>query len=490
MAGGKEKQKGRALTLRPTAKQHLAWQAWNAPNIDDVVYGGAAGGGKSWWLSEAIMVSALRYPDTRYFIGRKELKTLMQTTFVTLTQKVFPFHNLENGKDWTFNGNRNEIKFYNGSQINLLHLGYQPADPLFDRFGSHEYTQGGIDEASECPFKAYDVLKSRVGRHKNQEFGLKSKLGLTLNPSQDWPYRIFYDPYKKAERESGITNPLVSIRGMVDGEAIDRTFVFIEALYKDNPYVAEEYKRNLATITDPVLKARLMQADWDFNSAEDILFDAATIADLFTNKVPRTTSRFLTVDVARSADDIVLTYWKGWDAYKIDVIHTTARMVPIHETADKVRTALLTHNIPREHCLIDQDGVGGGVFDLLPGCIGFSGGAAPFGVIGEKDTRERYENLKTQCIYHAADKARMRQMAVTAPGVETREQLAADLQQFKRLDPFKDGKLKVVKKEEVRQALGRSPDVGDTIMMRSYFDLVLREEALGQGGTMSVYIPE
>lgn len=477
------------ITIKPLEKQDLAWQAWLDPYVDDVVYGGAAGGGKSWWISEVLMQQALQYPGTRYFLGRKELKTLMQTTFVTMTQKVFPHHKLEQGKHWWFNGQRSEIHFYNGSQINLLHLGALPTDPLFDRFGSHEYTSGGIDEASECPFKAYDVLKSRVGRHLNKEYKIKSKLGLTLNPSQDWPYRIFYDPYKKAGRVSTVENPLVSMQVVLEGEAIERTFVFIEALYKDNEYVADEYKFNLATITDPVLRHRLMMADWEFSSAADVLFDAATIADLFTNSVKKAPDMYLTVDVARSADDIVLTYWKGWEAFRIDVIHTAGTLVPIHETADKVRTALVTYGIPREHVLVDADGVGGGVFDLVPGIVGFNGGAAPFGVTGEKETRERYENLKTQCMYHLSDKARQRQIAITEKSVETREQLANDLQQFKRRDPDKEGKLKVVKKEDIKQALGRSPDVGDTLLMRSYFDLRLREEALGSG-EMKVFIPD
>lgn len=474
------------LTVQPTPKQHLAYMAKEADNIDDIIYGGKAGGGKTWWLCESTMMDAVRWPDTRYFLGRKELKTLMQTTFVTLTQKVFPHHKLEEGKHWTFNANRSELHFYNGSQINFLHLGEVPSDPLFNRFGSHEYTRGGIDEASECPFKAYDVLKSRVGRHKNRELGIKSKLSLTLNPSQDWPYRIFYDPYKKNGRLSTIEEPLISIRGMAEGVAIDRTFVFIEAGYNDNPYVAEEYMRNLATITDPVIKARLMMGDWEFSTAADVLFDAAATADLFTNVV-KGGDKYLTVDVARyGGDKIVLTFWKGWNAYRIEVYD----MLAIHETADKVRTALTTHSIPREHVLIDQDGIGGGVVDLVPGCIGFSGAAAPFGVIGEKETRERYDNLRVQCIYHAAEKARLRQIAVTEPSVQTRELLAADLQQFKRRDSDKEGKLKVVKKEDIRQALGRSPDVGDTIVMRSYFDLRLREDAIGVGGTMSVWIPD
>lgn len=475
------------LTLKPQYKQHLAFEAWNDDRIDDVVYGGAAGGGKTWWGSEAIMVDALRWPDTRYFIAREGYENLMATSFVTLTQKVLPYHSLENGKHWHFNGSKKEIEFYNGSTISFLHIENQPSDPLFNRFGSHEYTRGWIDEASESPFKAYDVLKSRVGRWKNKEMGIKSKMALTLNPSQDWPYRIFYDPWKKAGRPSDADHALVSIRGQAQGETIDRTFVFVEAKWNDNEYTAQEYIRNLATITDPVLKARLMDGDWEYSSAADVLFDAATIADLFTVKVKKQTDVYLTVDVARFGGDlIVLTFWRGWEAFRVE----TYVKIPIHETADRIRTALTTYGIPREHVLIDQDGIGGGVVDLVPGCIGFSGAASPFGVIGEKETRERYENLRVQCIYHAAEKARNRQISVTEPSVQVRELLAADLAQFKRRDSDKEGKLKIAKKEDMKAALGRSPDVGDTIMMRSYFDLRLREDALGLNRVMHVSIPD
>jgi hypothetical protein len=42
----------------------------------------------------------------------------------------------------------------------------------------------------------------------------------------------------------------------------------------------------------------------------------------------------------------------------------------------------------------------------------------------------------------------------------------------------KDGKLKIVPKDEVREALGRSPDTGDTFLMRMYFELL--KDAAGQ----------
>jgi hypothetical protein len=36
----------------------------------------------------------------------------------------------------------------------------------------------------------------------------------------------------------------------------------------------------------------------------------------------------------------------------------------------------------------------------------------------------------------------------------------------------KDGKLKIVGEDEVREALGRSPDAGDTFLMRMWFELI------------------
>lgn len=476
------------LQIKPTSKQHLAWLAWDNDGVDDVVFGGAAGGGKTYFGCEAITISALRYPNTRYFIGRKELKTLMQTCFVTLTQKVFVDFKLQRDYHWKFDGKYNVVYLrasdkHAWSTINLLDLAYNPSDPLYDRFGSHEYTRGWIEEASEADFKAYDVLKSRIGRYNNVEQGIKSKLLLTLNPSQDWPYRIFYDPWKKAGKPTDPNSPLVSARSMLEGKEVTRTFVLVPALYKDNPYTAGEYAKNLAGISDPVLKQRLMDGDWDYASAADTLFDAQSIADMFTSRLIPTEQRFMTVDVARfGGDNIVRTIWYGWDA-KVIKYKTHA---PLTETADDIRSDMQMYGIPRQNVLVDADGIGGGVLDLLPGIIGFSGGAAPFGTVGEKDVRENYENLRSQCIYHLSEKARDRGIAISEENLQVREYIAQDLQQFKRRDVDKDGKLKVARKEDMKQNLGRSPDFGDTLMMRSYFDVRQKEAELAGDGIAHV----
>lgn len=478
---------GRTVNLKTTEKQKLAWHAWNNDEVDDLVYGGSAGGGKTMLAGQVLTGTAMEHPGSRQFLGRKELKTLMNTSYITLTQKVFPQYGLKPDRDWHLDGKYNVLHFKNGSIINLLDLAYMPSDPLYDRFGSHEYTRGWIEEASEVAFRAYDVLKSRVGRWLNVERNIKSKVGLSLNPSQDWPYRIFYKPWDKAGRPIDPYKPLVSIKTFVEGKPIERKFVFIPALYKDNPWTAGEYANSLATISDPVLKARLMEGDWEYASANDTLFLAATIADLFTISVKVSEDRYLICDAARlGSDKIVLNLFFGWQSIKIELY--SGLRTP--QTAEKIRTLADMYGVPREHILIDEDGVGGGVLDLVPGAIGFHGGATPFGKVGEKQIKENYENLRSQCTYHLAQMARDRKVSVAEENIETRELLAQDLQQFKRRDADKDGKLKVVKKEDMKAALGRSPDVGDTFMMRSYFDLREREEELRGDGQVSIYIPE
>lgn len=475
------------IILSVFPKQELAWIAWENDAVDDVIYGGAAGGGKSYLAGQVLTGTALKYPGCRQFLGRKELKSLMMTSYITLTQKVFPTYGLRQGIDWRLDGKYNIIHFKNGSTIALLDLAYVPSDPLFDRFGSHEYTKGWIEEASEVHFKAYDVLKSRVGRWMNQEKGIKAKLGLSLNPSQDWPYRLFYSPWKEAGKPVDPRKPLVSMRVFVNGKEHNRTFVFIPALARDNKFTAGEYQKNLATITDPVLRARLMDGDWEFSNTKDTLFDAQTIADIFKNAVAKTDDRYMIVDASRlGGDELVLNCWRGWDAYKIK--RFTMKRTP--EAVSLIITTADQEGIPRENILIDEDGVGGGILDYVEGALGFHGGASPFGKIGEQKRLENYENLRSQCMYHLALKARERAVVISDPDIETREKAADDLKQMKRRDSDKDGKLKVVKKEDMKAALGRSPDVGDTLMMRSYFDLRLRDPSLGGMGTITVHIPD
>ncbi|MFP5263734.1 MAG: phage terminase large subunit [Blastocatellia bacterium] len=447
-------------TLKPTYKQHLAWETLKDGITKYPVFGGGAGGGKSWLGCEWQLTNAYLYPGYKGFIGRKELKRLMSSIYITWL-KVCSYHKIPR-EDWQLNGQYNYIQFTNGSRIDLLDLAMQPSDPLYERFGSLEYTQGWIEEAGEVDFLAFDVLKSRVGRHRNLEFGLIGKILLTCNPNKGWLYREVYRPFK-----AGI---------------LPQEYAFIQSLYKDNPHTADEYGKDLSQIKDKANKQRLMFGNWEYDDDPSALMDYDSIVDLFTNAAEESDQKYMTVDVSRFGNDkIVIKLWKGLRVYKIIIRQKRATT----QTAREVRDVAAQERIPYSHIIIDEDGVGGGVVDQVPGSKGFVANSTP---LEDPTTNEKpnYRNLKTQCSYMLADAVNDHEIAIDlnvvsdVDGVtpETfKEDLIEELEQIKAKDPDSDDKkLQLIPKEEIKEMIGRSPDYADALMMRMYFFLDTKGE--------------
>ena len=68
--------KGKQIVIKPSVKQHEAYQYLNDHVTEVLLYGGSAGGGKSWLIAEWLMLLAIRYPDVRLFMARNILKIL------------------------------------------------------------------------------------------------------------------------------------------------------------------------------------------------------------------------------------------------------------------------------------------------------------------------------------------------------------------------------------------------------------------------------
>jgi hypothetical protein len=430
------------ITTRPTKKQWDVLQALKTKR--EVFFGGGAGGGKSWIICENILVKCYKYPEYKTFIGREELKRLMQSTFITF-QKVCSFHDIPKD-DWKLNGQYNYIEFKNGSRIDLLDLKNNPSDPFYERLGSLEYTDGSIEEAGEVDFLAYDVLKSRIGRHNNKEFGLKPTLLITGNPKKNWTYKEFYKPWRD--------NTLPD-----DKE-------FIQSLYNDNPHTAEEYGEQLKQIKDKATKERLMFGNWEYDDDPNALIDYDNIIDLFTNSVIGSNpSKYLTGDMARyGKDKAVIMLWNGLEVYKVVEYAKSG----IDELAKKIRELSETEHIPYSHIIVDEDGVGGGVVDTLRGIKGFINNST---AIKKGKEEGNFQNLKTQCYYKLAEYINDHKIAIKTEDEKFKADLVEELEQVKKKDADKDTKLRIQTKEEIIEKIGRSPDYSDTLMMRMYFEI-------------------
>ena len=233
---------------RVNYKQLLAYRHLADPRIRYVVYGGAAGGGKSWLGCDWLMRCCWAFPKTRWFVGRNNIKDSRESVLVT-------FGKVADSYGFTdYRITDDGIKFTNGSEIVLLDLTFYPQkDPLFERLGSKEFTGGWIEEAGEVHYMAYEVLKSRIGRHLNEEYGLEAKMLITCNPKKNWLYKHFYKPH-------------------IDG-TLPKDCAFVQALVYDNPFITPDYIRTLESIGVKSIRLRLLLGKWEYESNANQLAD-------------------------------------------------------------------------------------------------------------------------------------------------------------------------------------------------------------------------
>ena len=434
------------IKINPTPKQSLAWFKLQDKKTKYIVFGGGAGGGKSWCGVEWLLVNCLAHPGTKWFMGREELKRLMASTFITFV-KVCQFHKIPRDL-WKLNGQYNYIEFANGSRIDLLDLKFLPSDPLYERFGSTEYTSGWIEEAGEVHFGAFDVLKTRIGRHLNKDYGIPSKMFITCNPKKNWLYREIYKPFRNKD--------------------LDPNYCFIQSLYGDNPWTAEEYGENLKQIKDKATKERLMFGNWEYDEDPAKLFDYDKILDIFTN-VGEEGNKYCIVDVAgRGRDRTVIYIWEGFQITKVIDMDNISN--------DELNEILVKYKVPRSNCAVDEDGVGFGLVKDTPGVKGFVNGASPIKMKKKESEIEaaqrNYANLKAQCWFELANMVNAGMIGCYKGIPENiKIKIIEDLEQIKQKDMDKDGKLTIIPKEELKEHLGRSTDYGDPMMMRMLYVL-------------------
>ena len=119
------------IEIRLTKTQTRAWEYLMDKTTTEILAGGGVAGGKTFLGSLWIATMCIQYPGTRYLIGSTVLQTLKLTTLKTFLE-VLSLMNLRSGEHYTYNQQNNVITFYNGSEVILKDLQYNPSDPNFD----------------------------------------------------------------------------------------------------------------------------------------------------------------------------------------------------------------------------------------------------------------------------------------------------------------------------------------------------------------------
>ncbi len=212
-----------------------------AASETDVLYGGAAGGGKSY----AMLVDPLRYchrPAHRALILRRSMPELRELIDKSreLYPKAFPgckFREVE--KIWNFPS---------GAK---LEFGFLERDADVYRYQGQAYSWIGFDEITHLPTEfPWNYLASRL---RTTDSEITPYMRCTANPGgvgAHWVKKRYLDdkPNESFIGKDGLTRK------------------FIPARLEDNPYLAQDgrYEQMLKALPD-VQRKQLLEGNWDVN---------------------------------------------------------------------------------------------------------------------------------------------------------------------------------------------------------------------------------
>lgn len=276
-------------SFQPSPDQ-IAWQPTDkqaeflAASEQEVLYGGAAGGGKS----DALVIDALglaqgaiEWGGYRAVIFRRSFPELRE--LIDRTRAIYPIAvpgavYRESDREWTFPS---------GAKIEF---GYLESDGDRFRYQGRQYQYIGWDELTQWPTDAgYKYLLSRL-RTVNPD--IQCFVRSTCNPGgagHEWVRKYF-----------GIADDGAPTKVDVEVEGRVMSRRFIPARLADNPHLANSgYRERLMTLSEAEMKA-LLYGRWDIVDVTGAVF-ADEIRAVYD------TGRVLRIPIERGVP--VDTYW-------------------------------------------------------------------------------------------------------------------------------------------------------------------------------------
>ena len=281
------------LDYTPQPKQDLLHKC----KAKQILFGGAAGGGKSHSGRWDIIGFCLENPGLNAFIFRRSLPEL-DSNHIQPLKKEMP------SELGAFNETRKRFEFYNGSSIQFQYL---ERDSDCDRIQGTEIHICLIDEAGQ--FNAYQLgyIKSRMrlGSYEPVQKDYLPRLIMTANPggqSHNFLKALYIDPapsetyfYDHTMRDPN--NP--KDRGWLS--------MYIPAKMEDNKYIDPSYASSFSGLPEELGRA-LREGDWE-------LVDGSFFGDVWKRalhvirpfEIPNHWSKFRSFDWGSE-----LTFSVGW----------------------------------------------------------------------------------------------------------------------------------------------------------------------------------
>jgi len=254
----REPELNREVVFKPNAGPQTSFLA---ATEQEVLYGGSAGGGKSY----SLVVDPIRYFGNRHasmLLVRRSTEELRE--LISISKELYPkavpgIKFMERDKTWVAPSGA------------TLWMSYLDREDDVMRYQGQAFNWIGFDELTQWPTPyPWNYMRSRLRTTK--ESGLPLYMRATSNPGgpgHQWVKRTFINPSPSnnsfwATDEYG--NTIAWPKGHSrEGEPLFKR-KFIPATLFDNPYLAEDgmYEANLLSLPEHQ-RRQLLEGDWDIN---------------------------------------------------------------------------------------------------------------------------------------------------------------------------------------------------------------------------------
>ena len=435
-------------------------EAFNSP-ADELLYGGAAGGGKT------DLLLGLAYKEhKRALILRREYPRL--NAIVERSREIY-------AKNGEYNETKGIWKFKHYKRVRFASVQHEKDKRGFQGQAQDFY---GFDEITEFTESQYRFLTAwNRSAHPNQ----RCRIVCTCNPPTsaegDWILRhwgAWLDPSRPNPAKPGELRFYTTIDGKdvefmtdepveVKGKLVKpRSRTFIPAKVQDNPYLINSgYIETLQALPEP-LRSKLMFGDFSAGREDDayqvIPTEWVRMAQERWKERPDAPQTAIGVDVARGGADktVIAVRYGNW----LDELKT----YPGTSTPDGPAAAALVMAQRRDKSIINVDviGVGTSVYDHLKG---LTDGVMPINgaersTAKDKTGELRFVNLRAQYYWQlreALDPTSGEDIALP-PDTELLSDLCAPTWKLTIRG------IQIEAKDDLIKRIGRSPDKGDAVV--------------------------